>query len=92
MTATAPLSVSDDAASSPRPLSLCLPSRRYRVVAIAGDDAVAERLHASGVWIGALIERLARAPFGDPLLFRVHGFRLALRASEAARVMVVEAA
>jgi Fe2+ transport system protein FeoA len=72
-------------------LSASEPGRRYVVAAIDGDDAIAHRLLASGVWVGAHIERIAQAPFGDPLLFRVHGFRLALRASEAARVRIVEA-
>ena len=60
------------------------------IVGIDGDDALAQRLASSGLWHGATIERLARAPFGDPLLFRVHGYRLALRRSEAARVRVQE--
>jgi len=61
---------------------------RLKVVSIAGQDALSERLTAAGLWPGAVIERLARAPFGGPLLFRVHGYRLALRKSEAARVQV----
>ena len=56
------------------------------------SDALAMRLAANGLWSGARIERLAAAPFGDPLLFRVHGFRLALRVVEAARVMVRQVA
>lgn len=75
----------------PFPLSASVTARRYLVVAIDGDDVLAHRLHACGLWAGALVERLGQAPFGDPLLFRVHGFRLALRASEAVRVRVVEA-
>lgn len=75
-------------------MPLCQSRRhgRYRVIAVAGDDALARRLAAFGVWAGAMIERLGQAPFGDPLLFRLHGYRLALRAKEAARVTVVEAA
>ena len=53
---------------------------------VAGDDALAHRLRASGLWPGTLVETLGRAPFGDPLLFRLHGFRLALRRNEAARI------
>jgi Fe2+ transport system protein FeoA len=49
-------------------------------------------LAASGLWAGAPIECMQRAPFGDPLLYRVHGYRLALRATEAAMVMVREVA
>ncbi|MBL9078920.1 MAG: ferrous iron transport protein A [Planctomycetes bacterium] len=61
----------------------------HEVVAVQGDDPLARRLQTAGVWPGARLELLARAPFGDPLLFRVHGFRLALRRSEAQRVLVV---
>ncbi len=57
--------------------------------AVAGDDELAHRLRASGVWPGTRIELVARAPFGDPLLFKLHGFRLALRRSEAERVRAV---
>jgi len=78
------------------PASPCLlreaqPGRSYRVLGVDGDDALAHRLVACGFWAGAVVERLQRAPFGDPLLFRVHGFRLALRGDEAARVRVVGA-
>lgn len=73
-----------------RPLSVLAPGARAVVVGVAGDDALAERLRASGLWPGAAIEALARAPFGGPLLVRVHGSRLALRREEAARVEVAE--
>ena len=59
-----------------------------RVVAIEGDDALSERLASAGLWPGVVIERLASAPFGGPMLFRVQGYRLALRRSEAARVRI----
>ncbi len=65
---------------------------RYAVVAVHGDDAIAQRLTAGGLWPGAQIERLGQAPFGDPMLFRLHGYRLALRKSEAQRVQIVEVA
>jgi Fe2+ transport system protein FeoA len=64
------------------------PGAAATVVAVTGGDALAARLEASGLWPGARVEWLARAPFGGPLLVRVHGFRLALRADEAARVQV----
>ncbi|MCB9887712.1 MAG: ferrous iron transport protein A [Planctomycetes bacterium] len=58
------------------------------VDSVLGGDALAARLDACGLWPGAPIELLAAAPFGDPLLFSVHGYRLALRRSEAERVCV----
>ena len=61
-----------------------------RVVRVDGDDALAERLRAAGLWPGTVVERITAAPFGDPVLFRLHGYRLALRRDEANRVQVVE--
>jgi ferrous iron transport protein A len=75
-----------------QPLSALASGARAAVVGVLGDDALAERLRASGLWPGAPVELLARAPFGGPLLVRVHGFRLALRREEAARVEVAEVA
>jgi ferrous iron transport protein A len=76
---------------TPLPLPAALVGRRYVVDAVDGDDLLARRLASCGLWPGAVLEALGRAPFGDPLLVRVHGFRLALRVREAARVHVVEA-
>lgn len=61
------------------------------VVAVLGDDPLARRLAAAGIWPGVAVELLCAAPFGDPLLFRLHGYRLALRRAEAERVSVVPA-
>ena len=62
---------------------------RLRVAGIDGEDALAARLRASGLWEDAEIAIVGAAPFGDPLLVELHGFRLALRRSEAARVRVL---
>jgi Fe2+ transport system protein FeoA len=67
------------------------PRHRATVVAVTGDDPLAQRLLACGLWPGAVVERIGSAPFGDPLLFRVQGYRLALRRDEAARVQVAVA-
>lgn len=70
-------------------LHACKSRAPVKIVAVDGDDAISHRLAASGLWVGAEIERITAAPFGDPMLFRVHGYRLALRRSEAERVQVV---
>ena len=72
-----------------KPCLACVPARRrVRVTAVEGDDRLAQRLVDQGLWQGAEVELLTTAPFGDPLLFAVHGFKLALRRDEAARVLV----
>lgn len=58
-----------------------------RVVAVEGADALARRLQDHGLWPGAVAELLTVAIGGDPLLFRLHGYRLALRREEAMRVL-----
>lgn len=78
----------DGDAAAPFCLLQAARGRQVAVVEVIGDDALAHRLTACGLWPGARVEWIGRAPFGDPLLFRLHGYRLALRRSEAERVMV----
>jgi ferrous iron transport protein A len=55
---------------------------------IDGDDGVAIRLLEMGLTEGEEIEVLGFAPFGDPIEFRVRGYRISLRANEARRLQV----
>jgi len=59
-----------------------------KVVGVEGDDALARRLEDLGFWRGTEVRVERVAPFGDPVQFRLHGYRLALRKSEARRVLV----
>jgi ferrous iron transport protein A len=65
---------------------------RVRIVRIPGEDAIVHRLLEMGLTDGEEVQLIARAPLGDPLEIRVRDFRLSLRRSEAARVMVLPAA
>ena len=62
------------------------PGQRGRVVRVAGDDAVVQRLGEMGLLDGEEIEVIAIAPLGDPLEVRLSDFRLSLRRGEAARI------
>lgn len=53
---------------------------------IDGDDAIAVRLMEMGLIPGESIEMLGAAPLGDPLEYRVCGYRISLRCREAQRV------
>ena len=59
------------------------------VAVVVGGDALAQRLVDQGLWPGIEVELVTRAPGGDPVLVRLHGYRLALRRDEAARVQLV---
>ncbi len=61
---------------------------RGRIVDVTGDDAIALRLMEMGLTEDEPIEFLGKAPLGDPLEFLVRGYRISIRQSEAARVLV----
>jgi ferrous iron transport protein A len=62
--------------------------QRARVQAIAGDDALVQRLLEMGLLEGEEIEVAGFAPLGDPIEIYLRDYRLSLRRSEAARVAV----
>lgn len=74
--------------TTPTPVSLASGVGSGTVLTVIGDDVLATRLVAAGFWPGAFCERVTTSPLGDPILFLVHGYRVALRRAEAARVLV----
>lgn len=60
------------------------------VVRVEGQDALAERLVDYGFWPGTRVSVLRRSAFGGPVAYRLRGFRLALRPSEAARIVIAQ--
>jgi ferrous iron transport protein A len=64
------------------------PGDRGRVVAVAGADALVQRLMEMGLLEGAEVEIVGVAPLGDPIDVRLGDYRLSLRRAEAARVRV----
>ncbi|MEZ4266710.1 MAG: FeoA family protein [Myxococcota bacterium] len=78
---------------SHEPVSLASlrPGASVEVVRVDGEDVLARRLVDHGFWPGTRVDVVRRAPFGDPTQYRLRGFRLALRKSEAARIFVVPA-
>jgi Fe2+ transport system protein FeoA len=64
------------------------PGQRGRIVALAGQDALIQRLMEMGLLEDAEVEVLGFAPLGDPVEIRLGDYRLSLRRNEAARVEV----
>lgn len=62
--------------------------QRALIVAIAGEDALVQRLLEMGLLEGEEVEVLGFAPFGDPMEILIRNYRLSLRRSEAARITV----
>jgi len=71
-----------------RRLSELSPGERGRVVKVAAQGPLAERLAAMGVTVGATVQVIRRAPLGDPVDLRVRGYHLSLRKGEANLVHV----
>ncbi len=67
----------------------CLPiGKTVRVLRVEGEDALAQRLTDLGFWRDTEVQLVRRAPLGDPIEYRLRGYRLALRRREAARIRV----
>jgi ferrous iron transport protein A len=62
--------------------------QKARVDAVAGEDALVQRLLEMGLLEGEEVEVLGFAPLGDPMEIRLGDYRLSLRRREAARVLV----
>jgi ferrous iron transport protein A len=59
-----------------------------RVKAIEGNDAIASRLLEMGLTPGSAMRVLGAAFSGDPMEIEIRNYRLTLRRSEAARVLL----
>jgi ferrous iron transport protein A len=75
-------------ASSPTFLGALALGERAVVESLAIERPVARRLMELGLLPGTVVELVRRAPLGDPLEISLRGYRLSLRKSEAARVVV----
>lgn len=75
---------------TPAPLRLdeLAPGESATIVEVVGNDVLASRLMEMGLIDGEAISMIGRAPMGDPTEFSIRGYRISLRKSEAARVLV----
>ena len=59
-----------------------------RVLSVSGDREFRRRLLEMGFCNGCSVEMIRRAPFGDPIEFRLRGYNLSLRHEQAKHVLV----
>jgi Fe2+ transport system protein FeoA len=64
------------------------PGEVARVAAIDAPDPLATRLADLGFCPGTAVRVVRRAPLGDPVLYELRGYRLALRRGEAGKIRV----
>jgi len=65
------------------------PGRTGRVRAVDAEAPLATRLADLGFCPGTPVRMLRRAPLGDPLLFELRGYQIALRRTEARWIRVL---
>jgi len=70
------------------PLSGLAVGSRGRVVCVCGEIDARRRLLEMGFCNGAMVETIRRAPFGDPVEYRLRGYCLSLREQQACCVTV----
>lgn len=73
---------------SVKTLNQLKPGERATIIKVGGEGPVRRRILDMGVVTGADIEVVRVAPLGDPVEFRVKGYNLSLRKSEAQNVQV----
>ena len=64
------------------------PGQRGRIVRLDRRGALGQRMADMGLIPGTVVEVRRIAPLGDPLEIQVRGYRLSLRKTEAAGVLV----
>lgn len=73
---------------SVRTLDQLKPGQTARVRRLSGTGGIRRRLMDMGVVAGSEIEMLKAAPMGDPVEYRLRGYHLSLRKSEASLVEI----
>lgn len=71
-----------------RTLDQLLPGESAQVRRVGGEGALRRRLMDMGVTAGASVAVVKASPLGDPVEYRVRGYSLTLRKSEAQLIEV----
>ena len=69
-------------------LDQLIPGESGRIIEVRGKGAIRRRLVDMGLTTGAVIEMVKLSPLGDPVEYRLRGYHLSLRKSEAKTIEV----
>lgn len=70
------------------PLSALEIGQKAVISGILGKGSARKRMIDMGMTRGSVVEVVRKAPMGDPIDFRVKGYHLTLRKTEADQIMV----
>jgi ferrous iron transport protein A len=71
-----------------RDLADLIPGQCGRIAGLIGPAEIRHRLLEMGLTRGTLVRLVRVAPMGDPVKLQVRGYRLSVRKSEAASVLL----
>ena len=74
--------------STSEPLSCLHEGKRARVLSILESGAMRRRLQDIGLIEGTIVECVQKSPAGDPVAYGIRGAIVALRAEQAAAIIV----
>jgi len=66
------------------------PGQIGKVKKLGGDGAIRRRLMDMGITNGVAITMVKASPLGDPIEYRVRGYRLSLRKAEAQMIEIAQ--
>ena len=69
-------------------LDKLVPGESGRIIKVHGEGAIRRRLVDMGLTSGAVIDMVKLSPLGDPVEYRLRGYHLSLRKSEAKTIEV----
>jgi len=69
-------------------LDQLIPGESGRITGVRGKGAIRRRLVDMGLTTGAVVEMVKLSPLGDPVEYRLRGYHLSLRKSEAKTIDV----
>jgi ferrous iron transport protein A len=69
-------------------LDKLIPGESGKITRLMGQGAIRRRLVDMGLTKGAVIEMVKVSPLGDPVEYRLRGYHLSLRRSEAKTILV----
>ena len=69
-------------------LDKLVPGESGRIIKVSGRGAIRRRLLDMGLTTGAVIDMVKLSPLGDPVEYRLRGYHLTLRKSEAKTIEV----
>ena len=69
-------------------LDKLVPGESGKIIKVSGSGAIRRRLLDMGLTTGAVIDMVKLSPLGDPVEYRLRGYHLSLRKSEAKTIEV----